>query len=72
LKVSKQANTAAALAGWKGTVFVPSGSTVRLLVRFPGYSDPAPPSMFRCHLLQHEDEHRRAPWSARQGRRRRL
>jgi FtsP/CotA-like multicopper oxidase with cupredoxin domain len=43
------------LAGWKDTVFLPPGSTVRLLVRFPGYADPAQPYMFHCHLLQHED-----------------
>jgi blue copper oxidase len=43
------------LAGWKDTVFLPPGGTVRLLVRFPGYSDPAVPYMFHCHLLQHED-----------------
>jgi blue copper oxidase len=43
------------LAGWKDTVFLPPGSTVRLLVRFPGYGDPAVPYMFHCHLLQHED-----------------
>jgi blue copper oxidase len=44
------------LAGWKDTVLVPSGSTVRLLVRFPGYADPVLPYMFHCHLLRHEDD----------------
>jgi FtsP/CotA-like multicopper oxidase with cupredoxin domain len=43
------------LAGWKDTVFIPPGETVRLLVQAPGYSDPALPYMFHCHLLQHED-----------------
>jgi blue copper oxidase len=43
------------LAGWKDTVFIPPGETVRLLVQLPGYSDPATPYMFHCHLLQHED-----------------
>jgi FtsP/CotA-like multicopper oxidase with cupredoxin domain len=43
------------LAGWKDTVFIPPGGTVRLLVQFPGYSDPALPYMFHCHLLEHED-----------------
>jgi FtsP/CotA-like multicopper oxidase with cupredoxin domain len=43
------------LAGWKDTVFLPPGSTVRLLVQLPGYPDPAVPYMFHCHLLQHED-----------------
>jgi len=43
------------LAGWKDTVFLPSGATTRLLVRFGDYSDPALPFMFHCHLLRHED-----------------
>jgi FtsP/CotA-like multicopper oxidase with cupredoxin domain len=43
------------LAGWKDTVLIPPGSTVRLLVQLPGYVDPAVPYMFHCHLLQHED-----------------
>jgi blue copper oxidase len=43
------------LAGWKDTVFIPPGGTVRLLVQFPGYSDPILPYMFHCHLLEHED-----------------
>jgi FtsP/CotA-like multicopper oxidase with cupredoxin domain len=43
------------LAGWKDTVFIPPGGSVRLLVQFPGYGDPAVPYMFHCHLLQHED-----------------
>jgi blue copper oxidase len=43
------------LAGWKDTVFLAPGSAVRLLVQVPGYSDPALPYMFHCHLLQHED-----------------
>jgi len=43
------------LAGWKDTVLVPPGTTVRLLVRFADYTNPAVPYMFHCHLLQHED-----------------
>jgi blue copper oxidase len=43
------------LAGWKDTVFIPPDGTVRLLVQFPGYSDPIVPYMFHCHLLEHED-----------------
>jgi blue copper oxidase len=56
-KVSDQtgAGPPPALAGWKDTVFIPPGETVRLLVQTPGYSDPATPYMFHCHLLQHED-----------------
>jgi blue copper oxidase len=56
-KVSDQtgAGPPSALTGWKDTVFLPPGGTVRLLVQMPGYSDPAVPYMFHCHLLQHED-----------------
>jgi FtsP/CotA-like multicopper oxidase with cupredoxin domain len=56
-KVSEQdgAGPPPALAGWKDTVFIPPGGTVRLLVQLPRYSDPAMPYMFHCHLLQHED-----------------
>jgi blue copper oxidase len=43
------------LAGWKDTVFLPPGGSVRLLVQLPSYADPALPYMFHCHLLQHED-----------------
>jgi blue copper oxidase len=56
-KVSEQdgAEPAPALAGWKDSVFIPPGGTVRLLVQLPGYADAAVPYMFHCHLLQHED-----------------
>jgi blue copper oxidase len=56
-KVSDQtgAGPPPVLVGWKDTVFIPPGGTVRLLVQLPGYSDPAMPYMFHCHLLQHED-----------------
>jgi blue copper oxidase len=56
-KVSDQAGAGSppVLVGWKDTVFIPPGGTVRLLVQVPGYSDPARPYMFHCHLLQHED-----------------
>jgi FtsP/CotA-like multicopper oxidase with cupredoxin domain len=43
------------LDGWKDTVFVPPGVTVRLHVPFRDYTDPTLPYMFHCHLLQHED-----------------
>jgi FtsP/CotA-like multicopper oxidase with cupredoxin domain len=43
------------LAGWKDTVFLPPGATVRFLARFADYTDPALPYMFHCHLLRHED-----------------
>jgi FtsP/CotA-like multicopper oxidase with cupredoxin domain len=40
---------------WKDTVYIPPGSTVRLIMRFIDYTDPNFPYMFHCHLLQHED-----------------
>jgi blue copper oxidase len=55
-KVAEQAGAPPpTLAGWKDNVFIPPASTTRLLVRFTGYTDPALPYMFHCHLLQHED-----------------
>lgn len=45
----------AALAGWKDTVLVAPGWTVRLLLKFEGSSDPQYPYMFHCHILEHED-----------------
>ena len=43
------------LTGWKDTVYVLPGKTVRFLVRFGDDSDPDTPYMFHCHILQHED-----------------
>lgn len=43
------------LAGWKDTVYVPPGVTVRLLMQFGELTDPVIPYMFHCHLLWHED-----------------
>ena len=45
----------AALGGLKDTVLIPPGETVRIVVRFSGYTDPSTPYMFHCHLLEHED-----------------
>ena len=46
----------AELSGWKDTVFMPPGRTVRLAMRFTDYADPDTPYMYHCHLLQHEDD----------------
>ena len=43
------------LRGFKDTVYVPPGKTVRFVVRFSDYADPDLPYMFHCHVLQHED-----------------
>ncbi len=41
--------------GWKDTVLIPNGQTVRLIMRFPEFSDPHNPYMYHCHILEHED-----------------
>ncbi|OQP08703.1 copper oxidase [Geobacillus sp. 47C-IIb] len=41
--------------GRKDTVFIPSGTKVRLAVDFGSYPDPTTPYMYHCHLLYHED-----------------
>lgn len=43
------------LAGWKDTVFVPSDTYYRLIMRFTDYADPNIPYMYHCHVLYHED-----------------
>ncbi|EGD57081.1 multicopper oxidase family protein [Gordonia neofelifaecis] len=44
------------LSGWKDTVYVPPGSTIRLILRFSDYTDPTFPYMYHCHLMLHEDQ----------------
>ena len=41
--------------GWKDTVIVTPEESVRLMMRFPEYSDPSLPYMYHCHILTHED-----------------
>jgi bilirubin oxidase len=41
--------------GWKDTVLIPNGQTVRLIMRFPEHSDANSPYMYHCHILEHED-----------------
>jgi FtsP/CotA-like multicopper oxidase with cupredoxin domain len=41
--------------GWKDTIYVPPGSTIRIIARFEDYADPETPYMFHCHVLRHED-----------------
>ncbi len=43
------------LGGWKDTVYLPPGRTVRIIAEFSDYADPDFPYMFHCHLLRHED-----------------
>ncbi len=39
-------------AGWKDTVHVGAGETVRVITRFADY---AGTYVFHCHILEHED-----------------
>ncbi|RNL63351.1 copper oxidase [Nocardioides marmoriginsengisoli] len=43
------------LAGQKDTVWIRPKETVRLIMRFEGYTSPGTPYMFHCHTLRHED-----------------
>src|SRR5688500_9955578 len=42
--------------GWKDTVLIPNAETVRVIMRFPEYSDANIPYMYHCHILEHEDK----------------
>jgi FtsP/CotA-like multicopper oxidase with cupredoxin domain len=44
------------LSGWKDTVYLGSGQTVRLVMRFEEHTDPDTPYLFHCHLLRHHDD----------------
>lgn len=41
--------------GWKDTISVLPAETVRVIMKFTGYSDQNSPYMFHCHILEHED-----------------
>ena len=41
--------------GWKDTVQIRPGETVRLIMRFTDYTDENNPYMYHCHILEHED-----------------
>jgi len=43
------------MRGWKDTVFIPDGSTAKIIARFEEHADPNVPYMFHCHILMHED-----------------
>ena len=47
---------AAAQAGWKDVVYVPSQSTVKFIAKFDDYADNVHPFMYHCHISLHEDE----------------
>jgi len=46
---------AGAELGWKDTVLVPAGDTVRIIMPFDRYADPEVPYMYHCHIMEHED-----------------
>ncbi len=50
-----RASTGADL-GWKDTVRVYSGETVRIIARFTRYADPEVPYMYHCRIMEHEDQ----------------
>ena len=41
--------------GYKDTVYVPPGESVRFLVKMTDYADPNGKYMYHCHFLEHED-----------------
>ena len=43
-------------SGLKDVVLVPPGERVRIIMRFPEYSDAQTPYMYHCHILEHEDQ----------------
>ena len=42
-------------SGWKDTVLVMPGETVKVITQFGEYADTDKPYMFHCHILEHED-----------------
>ena len=43
-------------SGLKDVVLVKGGERVRIIMRFPEYSDAQTPYMYHCHILEHEDQ----------------
>jgi len=52
-KVIEPSTRDAELAGWKDTVNVPAGGTVRIRIPF---TDIAGRTVYHCHILDHEDQ----------------
>ena len=40
---------------YKDTLYMPSGSSARILVKMTDYKDYTAPYMYHCHILEHED-----------------
>ena len=43
-------------SGLKDVVLVQGGEKVRIIMKFPEYSDAKVPYMYHCHILEHEDQ----------------
>ncbi len=41
--------------GYKDTVFLAPGDSVKLIVKMTDYADTKNPYMYHCHFLEHED-----------------
>ena len=41
--------------GYKDTVYLASGDSVKLIVKMTDYADKTSPYMYHCHFLEHED-----------------
>ncbi len=41
--------------GYKDTVFLPAGESVKFIVKMTDYTDNTNPYMYHCHFLEHED-----------------
>ncbi len=48
-------NVAVNEKGYKDTVYLASGDSIKLMVRMTDYSDATNPYMYHCHFLEHED-----------------
>ncbi len=42
-------------AGYKDTVYIPAGESVKLILKMTDYKDEKLPYMYHCHFLEHED-----------------
>jgi len=41
--------------GFKDTVYIPAGESVKFIVKMTDYTDDKNPYMYHCHFLEHED-----------------
>lgn len=49
------ANVAPNEKGYKDVVYIPSGESVKFIVKMTDYADDTVPYMYHCHFLEHED-----------------